>query len=122
MLSLLQYFWNKASNQKFNNAYYNYYFKSLEVFSIAKEKYRGYYTVARRYEYYFRVVKTIFFILYGQKSGQANRKSRGKTRAFFTRYIFFHIFTSENMENMSVLVYGKTPIFSNVFYWFTYKS
>ena len=24
------------------------------------------------------------------------------------RYIFFHIFASEDIENMSVLVYGKT--------------
>ena len=31
---------------------------------------------------------------------------RGKAHAFFTRYIFFHIFTSENMENTSVLVCG----------------
>ena len=49
---------------------------------------RGYYKVTRRYEYYFRVVKTIFseraqrvsavkyrvifFLLYGQKSKQAS--------------------------------------------------
>ena len=33
-----------------------------------------------------------------------------KTHAFFTRYIFFHTLTGENMENKSVLVYGKTPI------------
>ena len=49
----------------------------------------GYYTVVRRYEYYFQVVKT---------------------HTFFTHYIFFHIFTSENMENTNSLVYGKTPI------------
>ena len=40
----------------------------------------------------------MFFLLYGRKLEQANRD------------IFFHIFTSENMENTSVLVYGKTPI------------
>ena len=32
-----------------------------------------------------------------------------KTHAFFTRYMLFHIFTGENIENTSVLVYGKTP-------------
>ena len=32
------------------------------------------------------------------------------SHAFFTRYIFLHIFTSENMENTSVLVYGKTRL------------
>ena len=43
-------------------------------------------------------------------SEQRSYKSRGKTHAFFTRYTFFHVFTSENMENTIVLVHGKTPI------------
>ena len=95
----------------------------------------------RRCEYYFRVVKTIFYeraqrtskILFSTRennvhifklpcnvlfiiwsevgtSEQRTYKSRGKTHAFFTRYIFFHFFTSENMKNTSVLVHGKTPI------------
>ena len=75
------------------------------ITNCSNEMYRGYFKVARRYEYYFPVVKTI----YGQKSEQANREDinpAGKC----ARYIFFHIFTSKNMENVSVLVYGKTPI------------
>ena len=43
---------------------------------------------------------------------QANRKHinpRGK-HAFFKRCIFFHVFTSENMGDTSVLVYGETSI------------
>ena len=53
----------------------------------------------------------MFFLLYGQKSEQANREHINPAikQAFFTRYIFFHMSTSENMENTSVLVYGKTP-------------
>ena len=43
-------------------------------------------------------------------SEQRTYKSRGKTHAVFTRYISFHTFISENVENTSVLVYGKTPI------------
>ena len=81
--------------------------------------------MARRYEYYFRVVKTrgnnihifklrcnVLFIIWSDvgTSKQRTYKSRGKTHAFFTRYIFFHVFTSENMENTSVLVCGKTPM------------
>ena len=52
-------------------------------------------------------------LLYGQRSEQANREHRNPVgkHAFFTCYIFFYIFTSENMENTSVLVY-KTPISS----------
>ena len=87
--------------------------------------------MARRYDYYFQVGKTIFyerayrvkycfqhkkiifisssyrvmfFLLYGQKSKQANREILRKTHTFFMQYIF-----GENMENTSVLVYGKTP-------------
>ena len=45
---------------------------------------------------------------------QANREHinpRGKhSQAFFKRYIFFHVFTSENMGDTSVLVYGETSI------------
>ena len=51
----------------------------------------------------------MFFLLYVQKSEQANREHR-IPREKRSRYIFFHIFTRENMENTSVLVYGKTPI------------
>ena len=32
--------------------------------------------------------------------------SPGKAHAFFMHYIFFHTFTSKNMENTSVLVCG----------------
>ena len=35
---------------------------------------------------------------------------RENTRVFHALRIFSYIFTSENMENTSVLVYGKTPI------------
>ena len=66
--------------------------------------------MARRYEYYFRVVKVFIWSEVGT-SEQRTYKSREKTHAFFTRYIFFlHIFTSENMEITSVLVYRKTHI------------
>ena len=41
---------------------------------------------------------------------QRTYKSQGKTHAFFKRYIFFHVFTSENMGDTSALVYGETPI------------
>ena len=51
-------------------------------------------------------------IISSGENEQRTYKSRGKTHAFFTRYIFFHIFTSESMENTSVLVYSKTPIIS----------
>ena len=67
--------------------------------------------MARRYEYYFRVVKycfqlnekiififsrhrVMFFLLYGQKSEQANRENRnlaGK-HARFSRVTFFSYF------------------------------
>ena len=53
--------------------------------------------------------RVMFLLLHGQKSEQGNREHidpAGK----HTRYIFFHIFTSENMENTSVLVYGNTSI------------
>ena len=53
--------------------------------------------------------RVMFFLLYGQKSEQANREHRNPAEKH-TRYIFFYIFTGENMENTSVLVYGKTPI------------
>ena len=53
--------------------------------------------------------RAIFFLLYGQKSEQANREHRNLAGKH-TCYIFFYIFTGENMENTSVLVYGKTPI------------
>ena len=43
-------------------------------------------------------------------SEQRTYKFPGKTHAFFKRYIFFHVFTSENMEDTSVLVYGETSI------------
>ena len=43
-------------------------------------------------------------------SEQRTYKSQGKTHAFFKRYIFFHVFTSENMGDTSVLVYGETSI------------
>ena len=73
--------------------------------------YRGYYKVARKYEYYFRV-----FLSYDQKSEQANREHinpAGKhTR--FSCVTYFDIFTSGYTENTSVLVtfgidekYGK---------------
>ena len=89
--------------------------------------------MARRYKYYFREVKTIFherstreknihifklpcnvlFLLNGEKSGQANREHINTeetcTRVFYALHIF-HVFTSENMEGRSVLVYGKTPL------------
>ena len=74
--------------------------------------------VMLRYEYYFPVaITTIYerahYMIRSQNMGQnkltKNTKSRRKTHAFFMRYIFFHIFTSEKMENTSVLVYAKTP-------------
>ena len=43
-------------------------------------------------------------------SEQRTYKFQGKRHAFFKRYIFFHVFTSENMEDTSVLVYGETSI------------
>ena len=45
----------------------------------------------------------------GRNKLTKNTKYRGKIDAFCMRYIFFHIFTSEKMENTSVLVYAKTP-------------
>ena len=71
--------------------------------------YRGYYTVARRYEYYFRVVKQTFFLLHGQKSEQANTEHINPAGKH-TRFSCVTILTRENMENTSVLVNGKTPI------------
>ena len=53
----------------------------------------------------------MFFLLYGQKSEQANREHvnpAGKHTRF--PRVTYSIFTSENMENTSVLVYGKSPI------------
>ena len=44
----------------------------------------------------------MFFLLYGQKSEQANREHKnpvGKHTHFSRVTYFFHIFTSENMEN-----------------------
>ena len=49
--------------------------------------------------------RVMFFLLFGQKSEQANREHANPAET-----IFFHIFTGETMENTSVLVYGKTPI------------
>ena len=49
----------------------------------------------------------MFFLLYSQKSEQANRERinpAGKHTRFSRVTYFFHIFTSENMENLSVLV------------------
>ena len=51
--------------------------------------------------YYLQVMKT-------QKK-QRTYKSQGKTHAFFKCYIFFHVFTSENMGDRSVLAYSETP-------------
>ena len=42
--------------------------------------------------------------------GTSEQRNPAGKHAFFTCYIFFHIFTSKNMENTSVLVYGKTPV------------
>ena len=87
--------------------------------------------MARRYEYCVQHEKLIFisssyrvmfFLLYGQKSKQANREHRNpagkhtpfsRVTYFFISSlvkIFFRFFTSENMENTSALVYDKTPI------------
>ena len=44
---------------------------------------------------------------------QANREHinpRGKHTRFSSVTYFFHVFTSENMGDTSVLVYGETPI------------
>ena len=59
---------------------------------------------------------TVLFITWSEvgTSEQRTYESRGKAHGFFTRYIFFHIFTSENKENTSVLVYGRTPITMHV--------
>ena len=79
---------------------------------------RVYQKVALRHEYYFRVAITTtyeqaHYMVRSQNMGRnkltKNTKYRGKTHTFFMRYIFFHIFTSEKMENTSVLAYAKTP-------------
>ena len=85
--------------------------------------------MARRYEYYFQVVKTIFYeqaqregkILFSprkRKKRSRNKRTENieisrKNLCVFHALHFFHIFTSENMENTSVLVkvlFSKTPI------------
>ena len=53
--------------------------------------------------------RVMFFILYGQKSKQANREHINPAGKH-THYIFFHISSSESMETTSVLLYGKTRI------------
>ena len=61
----------------------------------------------------FKLTCNVLFIIWSEvgTSEQRTYKSHGKIHAFFNpRYIFFHIFASESMENTSVLVYGKTPI------------
>ena len=60
----------------------------------------------------FKLPCNVLFIIQSEveTSKQRTYKSRMKSHTFFRCYIFFHIFTSENMENMSVLVYSKTPI------------
>ena len=60
----------------------------------------------------FKVTCNVLFIIWSEvePSEQRTYKSSGKTHAFFMRYIFFHIFTSKNMENTSVLARGKTAI------------
>ena len=60
----------------------------------------------------FKLPCNVLFIICSEveTSKQRTYKPRGKTHPFFTRYIFFHIFRSENMENTRVLVYGKTSI------------
>ena len=64
--------------------------------------------MARRY--YLRVVKTRLHVQVGT-SEQRTYKSQGKTHAFFKRYIFFYVFTSENMGDYTILlVYGGTSI------------
>ena len=65
--------------------------------------------------------RVMFFLLFGLKSEQANREHvnpAGKPTRF-SRVIFFHIFASENMENTSVLVYGKPCPCNNYFLYFT---
>ena len=55
----------------------------------------------------------VFFLIWSEvgTSEQRTYKSCGKTHAFFTLYIFFHLFTS---ENMSVLVYSKTQSYNHI--------
>ena len=56
----------------------------------------------------------IMLFLYGKKSKQANRghtNPAGKhTRLSSVIHTIFHVFTSEDMENTSVLIYGKGMI------------
>ena len=83
---------------------------------------RGYHTVARRYEYYFRVVKTIFYervnkILFSTRENNIHLFALPCNVLLIiwsevgtNEQRTYKSFTSENMENTSVLVYGKTPI------------
>ena len=61
--------------------------------------------MARRY-YLRAVAKT----LSGWNKRTQNIQILGKSTRVFKRYIFFHVFTSENMGDTSVLVYGETSI------------
>ena len=88
--------------------------------------YRGYYFVARSlwmlvciiysklyfFMYYIHIFKlpgNVLFTIWSEvgTSKQRTNKSRRKTHTFFTRYIFLHIFSS---ENMTVLVCSKLPL------------
>ena len=61
----------------------------------------------------------MFFLLYGEKSEQANREHINpavKHTRFSRVAYFFHIFTSENMKNtrLRVLVHVKTRIKNHI--------
>ena len=62
--------------------------------------------MARRYEYYVRVVKKFSFYYMVRSRNKRTENTRENTRVFHA-YIFFHIFTK---KIWSVLVYGKTLI------------
>ena len=77
--------------------------------------------MARRYEYYFQVVKTIFYervnkILFSTRENirlfalPCNVLFIIRSEVGTSEQITYKSFTSENTENTSVLAYGKTPI------------
>ena len=98
-------------------------YNKLLLTSLARYVHRGYYTAARRYDFYLRVVKTIFY----------ERAQRVSKILFLTREDKSHIFkppcnvlfiiSSEDMENMSLcisqylsLLYNKEKYRTSVFF------
>ena len=99
-------------------------FKSYLIKHIREHKYRGYtrwpedvnivfervnkilFSTRENNIHIFKLPCNVLFIAWSEQSNREHRNPTGK----HTRYIFFHLFTSENMGDTSVLVYGKTPI------------